>query len=157
MEALALFQMKLKSHLLLLCRKIIQERLRVAEEVITAAQASANEESKSSAGDKYETGRAMAQLEIEKASGQLAEARKLIMSLDQITVGETSDVIRLGSLVYTNQGNYFLSIPVGELVVEGISYYALSPASPLGAGLVGQRAGAAVRVNQREIKVSRVE
>jgi hypothetical protein len=55
---------------------VVHQRIASAEEAIRMAQESANQEGKSSAGDKYETGRAMAQLEIEKASGQLAEANK---------------------------------------------------------------------------------
>ena len=41
--------------------RLLTEKIRVAETAMQAAQASANEETKSSAGDKYETGRAMAQ------------------------------------------------------------------------------------------------
>jgi transcription elongation GreA/GreB family factor len=146
-----------KSELVTLCRKVIEGRIRSAEEVIHAAQASANEESKSSAGDKYETGRAMAQLEIEKASSQLAEARKLLQTLEQIPIKSSDDVIRLGSLVYTNRGNYFLSIPAGELICKGVTYFALSPASPLGSALLGKTPGARIQFNQREMVINEVE
>ena len=48
------------------CVTYINQRMATAQQAIHTAQASANEETKSSAGDKYETGRAMMQLEIEK-------------------------------------------------------------------------------------------
>ena len=63
----------------------VHERIAATQEAIYTAQLSANEETKSSAGDKYETGRAMAQLEIEKNTAQLAEALKLKQMLKQIS------------------------------------------------------------------------
>ena len=99
----------------------------------------------------------MAQLEIEKASSQLAEARKLLQTLDQIPLNRTTGAIRSGSLVYTNQGNYFLSIPAGELTLDGATYFALSPASPLGSALMGKLPGAIIQFNQREIAINRVD
>ena len=58
------------------CINFVDKRIAAAKETIAMAQESANEDTKSSAGDKYETGRAMAQLEIEKTAGQLEEALK---------------------------------------------------------------------------------
>ena len=50
------------------------------------AQEAANEEGKSSVGDKYETGRAMMQIERDKAAQQLDEALKLKNIIDQISI-----------------------------------------------------------------------
>lgn len=97
----------------------------------------------------------MAQLEIEKASGQLAEAKKLLQALEQLPQTK-SEVIRLGSVVYTNQGNYFLSVPAGELLYDGVSYVALSPSSPLGAALMGKGAGSNIFFKQREFIIKEV-
>lgn len=83
---------------------------------IEHAQLAANEETKSSAGDKYETGRAMMQLEIEKQSVQLAEAMKLKHVLSQINPEKTTETIQSGSLVFTDQGNFYISISAGKLI-----------------------------------------
>lgn len=148
---------QLKQELIASCRDHVENRIRSAEEAIQMAQQSANEETKSSSGDKYETGRAMAQLEIEKASGQLAEARKLAQALERIDVEQSSGKVSLGSLVVTNQGNYFLAIPAGKLTVDGITWFALSPSSPLGAALIGRRAGDTVEVNGKKIVLTAVD
>jgi len=66
-----------KKQLYSLCLAYIDERIQVANQAIQFAQDSANDETKSTAGDKYETGRAMAQLEIEKINAQLNESKKL--------------------------------------------------------------------------------
>ena len=65
------------------------------------AQRSANEEGKSSAGDKYETGRAMMQIERDKAANQLEEALKLKRILDQIQPEVQHERILIGSVVIT--------------------------------------------------------
>lgn len=121
------------------------------------AQEAANEETKSSAGDKYETGRAMAQLEIEKGSVRLAEARKLKAALSQISRPMDSGVVRLGSLVVTNQGNYFLAVPVGRLELNGTEWFVISPASPIGTALMGTRPGQQISFQKKNISVMQVD
>ena len=64
----------IKQELYKLCQTYIQQRILTAKQAIEAAQQAANNETKSSSGDKYETGRAMMQLEIEKDSAQLSES-----------------------------------------------------------------------------------
>ncbi len=149
-------KLKIKQKLFALCHSFIEERIATAKTAIEMAQNSANEETKSSAGDKYETGRAMAQLEIEKSSVQLAEALKQKKVLDQIFPESKMLIVQLGSLVYTNQGNYYLSIPAGKMEIDAITYYAISSASPIGAVLIGLKAGASVTFNRKEIVIEKM-
>jgi hypothetical protein len=146
----------LRQQLLSQCQMVVDQRIASAEETIRMAQESANEEGKSSAGDKYETGRAMAQLEIEKAGGQLADAKKLKQALEQIPVDVSGSIVRPGSLVITSQGSYFISIAAGKLTVDGKTWFAISAGSPLGAILLGKREGDAVKMMGKEIVVERV-
>lgn len=146
----------LKHRLLALCREYAEDRIRSAEEAIRMVQESANEETKSSSGDKYETGRAMAQLEIEKAGSQLAEGRRLVHTLERIELESLSLTVGMGSLVITNQGNYFLAIPAGKLDIDGITWFALSPSSPLGAALIGRHAGDTITFNGKSIVLTEV-
>jgi hypothetical protein len=148
---------QLKQAIVAHCRTHVNSRIRSTEEAIRLAQQSANEETKSSSGDKYETGRAMAQLEIEKAGGQLAEAKKLMLALERIDVERSSGTVGRGSLVITNQGNYFLAIPAGKVVIDDITWFALSPFSPLGAALIGRHAGDTVEVNGKKIILTAVD
>jgi transcription elongation GreA/GreB family factor len=120
-----------------LCLNYVEQRIETAQKAISIAQASANEETKSSAGDKYETGRAMAQLEIEKNSAQLADALKLKATLSQIKPNQHTATAQLGSIVITSQGNFYLSISAGQLNVNGTEYFAISPVSPIGTRLMG--------------------
>jgi len=102
---------------------------------------SANNETKSSSGDKYETGRAMMQLEIEKNSVQLAESLKLKTALDQITLDDDPQVVKPGSLVVTDHGVFFIAISLGKINLQNKTFFVISPGSPLGLKLMRLKAG----------------
>lgn len=114
------------------CLNYVQERLNTIQMATSSAQESANDEGKSSAGDKHETARAMAQLEQEKLGQQLAETNKLAVALNSIQPNKALNCIQMGTLVFTNYGNYYLSISAGKLVIEDTTYFFISPASPIG-------------------------
>jgi transcription elongation GreA/GreB family factor len=146
----------IKQKLFRLCSSFVEERITAAKQAIQLAQSSANEETKSSAGDKYETGRAMAQLEIENSSAHLAEAMKLKQVLDQINPDQETNTAQLGSLVLTSQGNYYIAISAGKLLIDGTDYYAISAVSPVGTKLMKLRAGESFDLNQKSIVVKKV-
>ncbi|MDF2436416.1 MAG: 3-oxoacyl-ACP synthase [Bacteroidota bacterium] len=130
---------ELKEKLYDLCWEYASSRLETLKHAIGDARESANDDSKSSAGDKHETGRAMAQLEQEKLSVQLQEAEKLLKALQMIERGKISSAITSGSVVMTDKGNYFLSISAGKLLIGNEPYFAVSPASPIGAALLNHK------------------
>ncbi|VAW26726.1 hypothetical protein MNBD_BACTEROID04-420 [hydrothermal vent metagenome] len=108
-------------------------------------------ETKSSAGDKHETGRAMLQLEMEKASQQLAVIIKMREALNKITLENSVGIICLGSLIFTNKLNYFLAISAGKIVIENKTYYAISTNSPIGKQLLGKKVGDTIPFDKAEI------
>lgn len=125
----------LKQQLYSLCLVQIEKRISNAQLAINNAKESANDDTKSSAGDKHETGRAMAQLEQEKSAHQLNEALELKASIEKINLDIQSTSAQVGSIVHTDKGNFFISIPVGKLAVDNTHYFAISIASPIGAKL----------------------
>jgi len=147
---------KVKQQLFSLCLSYIEQRIETARQAIEIAQASANEETKSSAGDKYETGRAMMQLEIEKNSIQLSEAQKLKQALNQINPEKSSATVQLGSIVFTNHGNFYIAISAGQLKVDNEFYFAIAPTSPIGLKLSGLAENAAFTFNSRTYTIHKV-
>jgi hypothetical protein len=127
-----------------------------AQQAIEITQAAANEETKSSAGDKYETGRAMMQLEMEKHVVQRAEALKLKQTLDQLSIDTHHSTAQLGSLVITSQGNFFLSISAGQFVIEDLSYIAISLSSPIGMKLKSSKVNDSFTFNDRIFLVTNI-
>lgn len=148
---------ELKSKLHTLCHDYADKRIEAARNAITALQISADEETKSSVGDKYETGRSMMQLEMEKYSIQLAEAIKLKETIGQIDTVVQTDVVRPGCLVRTNQGNFYISISAGLLKVNNESFFAVSTASPIGVQLMGLGVKASFTFNNKPYEIQSIE
>jgi hypothetical protein len=123
------------------CSDYIETRLSTIQSNIDEIQNSLTSETKSSAGDKHETGRAMLQLEREKAGQQLAEIENVKYALAQINIEKVSETVILGSLVYTSQYNYFIAISAGLLTIGTETFYAISPQTPIGQLLLGKRVG----------------
>ena len=114
------------------------------------AQDSANEETKSSAGDKYETGRAMAQIERDRHAQLFDQLRQERAVLDRIDPDFEFQRVGLGALVKTSVGYFFVSVSAGMVVVDGQKVIAMSPQSPLGASLMGKQAGDSFLFQQKK-------
>lgn len=146
----------LKKRLHKLCQQQIALRINTAKEAMDAAQAAANNEGKSSAGDKYETGRAMMQLERDQHARLLAEGLKLRQVLDNLDPSLLHDQVRLGSLVKTSGGNFYVSISLGKLTLDVTDYIAISPITPLGKALLGLKEGSSTFLSNQKIQVLEV-
>ena len=123
------------------CQNFVDLKYETINKTIGELQKSLNSETKSSAGDKHETGRAMVQLEREKAGEQLAKIQQLNQVLSKVNISNSSDTIALGSLVYTSNLNYFIAISTGELSVNDETFYAISANTPIGQLLLGRQVG----------------
>ena len=146
----------LKKDLYALCVNYVKARIETAKQAIADAQQSADEETKSSAGDKYETGREMMQQETDRNQAQLNEANKLLIALNQINIDTTSLSAVPGSLVITDNGKFYLAISAGALNLDGVGYFAVSPASPIGGKLLGRKTGDEFNLNGKYYKIKEV-
>lgn len=127
------------------CKLFLEQRLQSVQNTMQDIQKSLLSETKSSAGDKHETGRAMLQLEREKAGNQLAEIQKVGETLSKIDRSKSHKIVSLGSVVYTTKTNYFIAISAGELEVENTLFYAISPSTPIGQLLLSKQKGDTIR------------
>jgi hypothetical protein len=139
-----------------MCIDYVQKRINEAKQAIEDAQYAAIEETKSSAGDKYETGREMMQQETDRNQGQLNEANKLMVALSKVNYNTTSATADAGSLVITNNGSFFVAISAGSFVIDGKTFFVVSPASPIGVKLAGRKTGDEFSLNGRNYKIEHV-
>ncbi len=146
--------MTVKEQLYEECKKFLYGRLYTVIERIANIQESLQSETKSSAGDKHETGRAMLQLEREKAGNQLSDIEKQQELFSKVTIDTSSEVARLGSLITTNNGAYFLAISVGAIIINTNTYYAISPSSPIGKILLGKKEKDVLIFNNKTIIIT---
>ncbi len=138
------------------CLEFADQRISNIQQAIDAGKISENDETKSSAGDKHETGRAMMQLEQEKNADQLIEAYKLKMVISKIDPGQHTNVISSGSLVVTNKGSFYISISAGKIDLAGDIYYAISAQSPIAIKLIGLPIGKEFSFNDQFYKIEQI-
>ncbi|MGY8909227.1 MAG: 3-oxoacyl-ACP synthase [Flavobacteriales bacterium] len=150
-------QLKTKEPLINLCKDFVNKRLKTVQDIISSNQKALQSETKSSAGDKHETGRAMLQLEMEKASQQLEGISIMNQILSKVDISKTSKIAHLGSVIITNKANYFLSISAGQLSVENKTYFAISISSPIGKLLLGKKENEEVFFNGNLIKILKIK
>ena len=128
-----------KEDIHLLCQVSLESRLLDIQTAINNARNAANDETKSSAGDKYETTRAMMQFEQEKLAKQYHDTQQQLHTLMGIKTDNPSDIIRLGSLIQTNVGMYYLAVGVGKLSKDSVEVITLSIQSPLALQFLGKK------------------
>jgi hypothetical protein len=135
---------------------LIDQKIMELEVILNETIEATSSDSKSSAGDKHETGVAMAQLEQEKLSKQLNE---LLIQKNKIKTlnPEIAHVkIGLGSLVETNNGWYYFSIGYGLITINNESIYTLNPNAPLGQAMLGKVTGDNVIFQSKSIQILNV-
>lgn len=122
------------------CRERVNQMIDTANQSLQSAEDAAQNETKSSVGDKFETGRAMAHAEMHKAKRQVGEAKVLLAELNQINIKAKQDKIDRGSLIKTNKGIFFLSIGLGKIKIAEQTIFVLGVQSPIGRLLLHKKA-----------------
>lgn len=147
----------MKTQLYQLCLAFIEKRVATATEALQQAQEASNDDTKSSAGDKFETGREMAQQDINRNKQLLGDAQqqKAIL-LTLADVPETAK-IRSGSLVITNHGSFYISISAGQLLLNAKTYFAISAVSPIGKLLIGKAVGDKFEFNGKTYLIEQIQ
>jgi hypothetical protein len=146
----------LKKLLFQKCVEHIDQRIQLIEQTLSSVQESRNNETKSSVGDKYETGRAMMQIEEEKNRAQLVQALAVKNELMQIDISDQTTHVLPGSLVITNKGKYFIAIGIGKIEIENVLFYCVSRFSPIGTQLIGKISGEEIEFNGKHIRIDEV-
>jgi len=149
--------MNTKQQLYNKCEDFLNSSLEVIQKTISDIQNSLQSETKSSAGDKHETGRAMLQLEREKAGNQLSELQKQKEILKKVNTSSKTKKVTLGSMVKTTSLNYYIAISAGEIIVNGIKFYAISASTPIAKLLEFKAVGDAIQFRDKEFTITEIQ
>ncbi len=136
---------------------LINERIELAQVAIAAAKESRDSETKSSVGDKYETGRTLMQQEVEKNRIQLHKAEKLKTELENINLKKKFDKVEFGSLVSDGKNLYFISTALGKIDIDEASCFCISLASPIGKALHNKTVGDEISFMGKTITIQAIE
>jgi hypothetical protein len=113
------------------------------------------QEGKSSAGDKHETAAAQVHLELEKMGKQMQEHNRRSEEVERFNPSKISmsQEVRVGSLVETNAGWFYIITSFGKLTTPSGDCFIISAASPIGQALLGKQVGEVFQWNGREGEV----
>lgn len=138
---LSALKIKMKEELYKKSESYLEEKIARISHSILDLEAALTNESKSSAGDKYETSREMINIEIHKLSTQLQQFQKLQITLEVSKRNASTDIVRMGSLVKASNAIYFICIPIGEVVAGDKKAYVIGAGSPIAQALIGKSVG----------------
>ena len=120
----------------------LQAALERGQSEFEALQASLSKETKSTAGDKHETGRAMVQLDMEQAGERLARAEAMVAAFRRLNAAEPRTAAGPGAWVVTDSGQFFIGVAAGALTLpDGGRLHAISADAPIAQALRGTTAG----------------
>lgn len=138
------------------CLEILEQKIVIARQGMEEAQASANNETKSSAGDKYETGRAMSQRERDLHARQLAELMNMKKTLATVDPRKTCSKVELGALVKTETSVYYISVSLGAVEIENQKFMAISAISPIAQAILNKKANDSFEWMKKETNIFQV-
>lgn len=136
--------------------RIVMERIQENTKAIHEARESLEEDTKSSVGDKYETGREMAQQEMDKlqlALDHLTHMRDILWRMDP---EKQVSSVELGALVQTTVTDIYVAASVGRVKVDDRSVNVISFSAPLIQALRNAKTGDTVEFNGVEYKIGNI-
>jgi len=138
-------------------QQLVQDRIDVFKDMIVALTEDSKNDAKGSAGDKHETALSMMHIEQEKLNTKLKEVLNQKSVLDKIDASIVAETIVLGSLVKANGIYLYLSLALPKINIDGINVIALSPQSPLGDKLMGNKVGFSFEINTTKYIIESIE
>lgn len=132
---------------------LLQDKIDVYQDLIASLTEDAQNDAKSSAGDKHETTLSKLHIEQEKIALKLNEALTQKQVLTKIDLDQQTDRVVLGSLVKTNNLTVLIATALPKISINNQSFFSISPQSPLGEQLLGQEIGHTFQINQVQYKI----
>jgi len=99
----------------------LNKKLKFLNLNLESAIISRNSYTKSSAGDKFETSREMAQIEIRKLETEILKAQQFIQDLKE----------NKADLIITKTEIFLISIPFGKIAINSKTIYCISNSAPI--------------------------
>lgn len=145
-----------KEQILKKCKELVDEKLNKLFYALDELAESAESESKSTAGDKHETGRAMIQLEQEKIGKQIQEWENQKLILKKIDLCKDQQQITIGSLIETNQGWFFIAVNLGKIPFNDHQIMVISNQSPIARSFIGFKVKEKLLFNNTEYLIKTI-
>lgn len=149
-------KLEFKARLKQSCIELISNRIATSKSAMDQAQETANNEGKSSAGDKYETSRAMGHLDRDMNARQLDQALNEQKLLNAITTDVLYSEITSGCVFELTDQFFFVAAGLGSVSVNNQTVMVISPLSPFFAQLKSKKEGDEIMFQNKKQKIKTV-
>lgn len=155
MEEMLTQELETKKRLLQECGRILGTQIQAAKAAMDEAQRSANEH-QGAMEDKFESFRENCQIQRDMFARQLDELMTTQSILRQINATKLNQEVSLGAVVFTESQKFFIGVSLGELKLDGDSYFAISGKSPLFKAMEGKAAGESFHFREKQIQIQQI-
>ncbi|MEG1026972.1 MAG: hypothetical protein RSF34_21045 [Flavobacterium sp.] len=135
---------------------VLNNQIETIQNQISSLSEDAQNDAKSSAGDKHETGLAMMHLEQEKLNAKLIELLDMQQIALKLSENKTIEKVVLGSIVITNKAVFYLSVPIQPVNYNNTQVFCVSVHAPLIQHLLNKEVGAEVIFNNITHKILKI-
>lgn len=135
---------------------LLQQKIATLNKELEAVREAANSETKSSMGDKYETGREMMMQERNRLGGQLEVFADQLAAFNSIKLDKKYSKVSYGSMVQTSEVIFFLSTATGPLKIDGHSVFAISGEAPIAKTMIGKQVGDTFSFNNKSFTIKEI-
>ncbi|WP_299821440.1 hypothetical protein [uncultured Pontibacter sp.] len=135
--------------------QILNTQIKAAKDAMDEAQNSANEHD-GAMEDKFESFRENCQIQRDMYARQLDELISTMALLRRINATKSNHDVSLGAVVHTELQNYFIGVSLGEIKIDGESYFAISGMSPIFKAMAGKTAGETFNFRERDYKILQI-
>ena len=129
---------------------LIKDKTKLLKFELDSINKEKNNLKKSSAGDKFETSRALMQTEYDKIHNQLLIFKNQLRAIKSISLSDKKKKVGVGSFIKTNKSFYFISIGLGKQIIDNNDIYIISLSSPIGKLLNNKKKGDKIVFNNKE-------
>ena len=129
---------------------LIKDKTQLLKFELDSINKEKNNLKKSSAGDKFETSRALMQTEYDKIDNQLLILKNQLRAIKSISLSDKKKKVGVGSFIKTNKSFYFISIGLGKQIIDNNAINIISLSSPIGKLLNNKKKGDIIVFNNRE-------
>ena len=137
------------------CRATLSKKIVLIENELGFLSQSIAEDTKSSAGDKYETSREMANLEKGKLQSQTQAFNKALVTLEALP-NNCDGSIKHGCLIKTDSKRILIAVSLGEIIIDQLTVLVISPIAPLAQLFIKSRVGDSVSFNKVDYHIDSV-
>lgn len=131
----------------------VEQNIQEAQLAYAQAKESRDSDTKSSAGDKYETGREMMQREMDKCSALVDQNKQSLQIIQYMSIHRTYESVDKGALIITDKGIYYLLVGLGKISLDQKDYFAISTESPIGSLFLGKKIGEYILLRDQKITI----